>query len=250
MSDRSHRLFEIIQILRTGTTPITARALATTLDVTARTIYRDIVTLQATGVPIEGAAGLGYVMRNGYDLPPLNFTQEEMEAIAVGLSLIGRTADIGLMSAARQAAGKIRAAVPDAQEPHPAEASLLVSHWSAVPQEGADYGLLRKSIRDERKLLLRYSDGLGRETERIVCPVALIYYVDNAVLAAWCELRRDFRHFRVDRISRCAVEEATFKGQAESLRGAWQATRQPFGAQTGSMNDGLPRGNGPPPAAA
>jgi predicted DNA-binding transcriptional regulator YafY len=153
-----------------------------------------------------------------------------MEAIAVGLSLIGRTADVGLMTAAHQAASKIHAAMPQSPEPRVADASLLVSHWSAVPQDGADYRLIRKSIRDEQKLLLRYVDGLGQETERIVCPLALIYYVDNAVLAAWCELRGDYRHFRVDRMSQCMVSELTFTGKGRALREAWQATHQPFGA--------------------
>lgn len=230
MSDRSHRLFEIIQTLRATVTPVTARALSDALEVAPRTIYRDIVTLQASGVPIEGAAGLGYVMRSGYDLPPLNFTREEVEAIAVGLSLIGRTADVGLMAAAHHATAKIRAAMPQSRTPILAEASLLVSQWSAVPQIGADYGLLRKSIREERKLLLGYSDAQGQETSRTVCPVALIYYVDNAVLAAWCELRQDYRHFRVDRISRCTVGAATFAEQGKALRDAWQAAHQPFGA--------------------
>lgn len=230
MSDRSYRMFEIIQILRATTIPITARALSDALEVTPRTIYRDIVTLQSSGVPIEGAAGLGYVMRSGYDLPPLNFTQEEVEAIAVGLSLIGRTADVGLMAAAHRASGKIRAAMPQTRAPNLAESSLLVSHWSAVPQIGPDYGMLRKSIRDEQKLLIGYSDALGQETSRVICPVALIYYVDNAVLAAWCELRRDYRHFRVDRIFRCTPHAATFAGQGKALREAWQASHQPFGA--------------------
>jgi predicted DNA-binding transcriptional regulator YafY len=230
VSDRSHRLFEIIQYLRVAKGPITARTLAAALEVTARTVYRDIVTLQGSGVPIEGAAGLGYVMRSGYDLPPLAFTPEEMEAIAVGLSLIGRTADVGLMAAANQVAGKIRAAMPQSHMP-PADTALLVSHWTAVPQGGADYRLLRNAIRNEKKLWLRYADELGRETERVVCPVALIYYVDSALLAGWCELRGDYRHFRVDRMSQCLALDARFVGQGAALRAAWQATHQPFGAQ-------------------
>ncbi|MGV8988842.1 MAG: helix-turn-helix transcriptional regulator [Cypionkella sp.] len=231
MSDRSHRLFEIIQVLRTAKNPVAARTLAAACEVTKRTIYRDIVTLQGTGVPIEGAAGLGYVMRSGYDLPPLAFTPEEMEAIAVGLSLIGRTADVGLMAAASKVAGKIGAVMPQAQVPPLANAALLVSHWTAVPQVGADYRLLRNAIRNEQKLWLRYVDGLGQETERVVCPVALIYYVDNALLAAWCELREDYRHFRVDRMSRCRAQDATFTGKGVSLRETWQAAHQPFEAQ-------------------
>lgn len=228
MSNRSHRLFEIIQALRLAKNPLTARALADLVEVTQRTIYRDIVTLQATGVPIEGAAGLGYVMRVGYDLPPLMFSPEEIEAIAVGLSLIGRTADTDLLAAAAKVAAKIRMVVPTEGASPLVDAALLVSHWNEVPVTGADYRLLRQAIREERKLSLRYADEQGRRTDRIILPVALVYYVDNALLAAWCELRGAFRHFRVDRIEACHPLDATFIGKGAPLREAWQATHQPF----------------------
>jgi predicted DNA-binding transcriptional regulator YafY len=229
MSDRSHRLFEIIQALRLAKNPLTARALAELVEVTPRTIYRDIVTLQATGVPIEGAAGLGYVMRSGYDLPPLMFTAEEIEAIAVGLSLIGRTADTDLLAAAAKVAAKIRTVMPADGTSPLVNPALLVSHWNEVPVEGGDYRLLRQAIREERKLSLRYADEQGRRSDRIVLPVALVYYVDNALLAAWCELRGAFRHFRVDRIEACRPIDATFIGKGTNLRETWQATHQPFG---------------------
>ena len=113
MAERSGRLFEIIQILRAAKTPISARAIAEALEVTKRTIYRDVVTLQAGGVPIEGAAGIGYVMRPGYDLPPLMLTEDEIEAVTVGLSLLGRTGDSDLKAAAERALGKIEEVLPD-----------------------------------------------------------------------------------------------------------------------------------------
>ena len=229
MSDRSHRLFEIIQALRLAEKPLTARALAELVEVTPRTIYRDIVTLQATGVPIEGAAGLGYVMRSGYNLPPLMFSAEEIEAIAVGLSLIGRTADTDLLAAAAKVATKIRTVLPVEGTSPLVSPALLVSHWNEVPVTGGDYRLLRQTIREERKLSLHYADEQGRKSERIVLPVALVYYVDNALLAAWCELRGAFRHFRVDRIEACRPLDATFIGKGTGLRETWQATHQPFG---------------------
>jgi len=227
MSDRSHRLFEIIQTLRAAQSPITARKLAARLEVTPRTVYRDIVTLQAAGVPVEGAAGLGYVMRPGYDLPPLMFPAEEIEAITVGLSLIGRTADADLLAAAAQALARIRAAMPP-QTGAPPGPALLVSHWNEVPVSGGDYRLLRRAIREERKLSLRYADAQGRLSQRIVWPVALVYYVDNALLAAWCELRGDFRHFRVDRMETCQPLEAGFRGKGARLREEWLARQNPF----------------------
>lgn len=228
MSDRSHRLFEIIQSLRTARAPVTAGALARQMEVTKRTIYRDIVTLQASGVPIEGAAGLGYVLRAGYNLPPLMFSAEEVEAIAVGLSLIGRTGDAGLLAAAARVASKVRAVVPSPASAPLDVPTLLVSHWNEVPTAGTDYRLLRQAIRDERKLSLHYADAQGRLSERIVRPVALIYYVDSALLAAWCELRADFRHFRIDRMQACQPLDTDFKGMGASLRETWQARHQPF----------------------
>lgn len=229
MSNRSHRLFEIIQALRLAKTPLTARSLARLVEVAPRTIYRDIVTLQASGVPIEGAAGLGYVMLSGYDLPPLMFSAEEIEAITVGLSLIGRTADTELLAAAANVIAKVRAVVPVEETPPLIQPALLVSHWNEVPVTGGDYRMLRQAIREERKLSLHYADEQGRKSERIVLPVALVYYVDNALLAAWCELRGAFRHFRVDRIEACRPLEAMFLGKGSALREKWQAAHQPFG---------------------
>jgi predicted DNA-binding transcriptional regulator YafY len=223
MSDRSQRLFEIIQILRRASAPVSARALAQSLEVATRTIYRDIVTLQATGVPIVGEAGVGYVMRAGYDLPPLMFGADEIEAIVVGLSLLGRTGDAGLQDAAERVARKIADVLPDDAGRALEATPLLVSRWHAVPPAGADYRMMRRAIREEAKLRLRYRDADARETERTVRPIALVYYVDNVLLAAWCEMRSDFRHFRVDRIAACAQTGAHFRGEGIALRTRWQA---------------------------
>jgi len=228
MADRSTRLFEIIQILRSASAPVAAHALACSLEVTKRTIYRDIVALQATGVPIEGAAGIGYVMRAGYNLPPLMFTADEIEAIVVGLSLLGRTGDSGLQSSAGRVSQKIADVLPDRTESPFIAPPLLVSHWNTIPPSGADYRLIRKAIRDEEKLQLLYQDAETEITERTVRPIGLIYYVDNVLLAAWCELRVDFRHFRADRILGCASTGGFFKGQGTRLRADWRAHHELF----------------------
>ncbi len=214
---RADRLFEIIQLLRRATRPLTAEAIAARLEVSERTVYRDMAALLAMRVPIAGEAGVGYVMRPGYDLPPLNFDSEELQAIQVGLSLLGRTGDRGLNAAARRVLGKIEAigAAP----------ALRVSDWGVPPPERVDLGDLRAAILEERKLLLVYADGAGRLTERRVRPIAITYFVEVVVMTAWCELRRDFRNFRGDRIQHLTPLDEHFRGEGETLRRAWEASQ-------------------------
>ncbi len=220
---RSSRFFEIIQMLRSADAPLTAHTIAETLEITKRTVYRDIVTLQSMRVPIEGEAGIGYVMRAGYTLPPLMFTEDELEAIVVGLSLIGRTGDSGLQKAATRVTQKIAGVLPCDASPHLDCSPLLVSKWTAIPQSEIDLDLLRQAIREERKVHFRYRDPERNETERTVRPIGLVYYVDAIVLAGWCELRDDFRHFRTDRMDCFAVSPDAFIGQSARLRREWRA---------------------------
>lgn len=229
---RSSRMFEIIQMLRASRSPLTAEAIASRLEVTKRTVYRDIAALQATRVPIEGAAGIGYVMRRGFDLPPLMFTPEEMEAITVGLSLIGRTGDRSLEDAGSAAMAKINSVLPSSQPPI-GETHLLVPSWHAIPDSTVDMRLLRRAIREERKLSFRYRDGTGHETKRTVCPLAIVYYIDGVLLAGFCELRQDFRHFRHDRISKCETLDAEFRGRSAALRRMWRSSHELFHYEDG-----------------
>ncbi len=219
---RFYRLFEIVQILRQATAPLTAAELARRLEVTPRTIYRDMAALQARSVPVCGEAGIGYVMGRGFDLPPLAFTAEEADAIAVGLALVRRTGDAGLERAAAGAAGKIAAVTP---RPHAAgsdDPRLYASPWGVAAAGAVDLGDLRAAIADEHKLGLDYCDGAGRLTQRTVWPIALVYYAEAAVLAAWCELRQDFRHFRADRIRACMPLDERFGGRGRALRAQWR----------------------------
>ena len=220
---RADRLFEIIQILRQSGRPITAAALADRLEVNPRTVYRDIAALQAMRVPIEGAAGIGYLMRRGYDLPPLNFDADEVEAILVGLGLLARTGDPALQSSARRAVDKISAGLPEDRRTLPEKQRFRVSSWGSTPPEMIDMQALRAALRDEQALHISYRDENERETERTVLPVALIYYVRVEVLAAWCRLRKGFRHFRTDRIQNMTVLEETFSDRAQALREEWDA---------------------------
>lgn len=217
---RSTRFFEIIQMLRQAQSPMTAQQMAERLEVTKRTIYRDIASLQASRLPIEGEAGVGYVMRSGYDLPPLMFDPDELEAVVVGLALLGRTGDRGLQSAAERAAFKISQVVPEEggyDVPH------HVSKWNRIPPSQLDTEILRRYIRDEAELDIDYRDLSDKSTHRTIRPLALIYYIDVVLLAAWCELRQDFRHFRTDRIQGCQANGRRFAGAGQALRTAWEA---------------------------
>lgn len=215
---RSSRMFEIIQALRSATHPMTAAQIAEMLEVTPRTIYRDIATLQSMRVPVEGAAGVGYIMRKGYDLPPLNFDVEEAEAITVGLSMIARTGDKSLQKAARRAATKLAEATPLSQ-------TLFSSTWGAEEPYGIDLSENRQAIREEKKLCITYRDADGTETDRTVCPISIIYYSEVIIMPAWCELRNDFRHFRLDRLANHPKIKpgGDFIGKAEALRAKWAA---------------------------
>ncbi len=215
---RSNRLFEIIQILRAADRPLTADSLAQSLEVSTRTIYRDIAALQAMRTPIEGEAGIGYMMRKGYDLPPLNFDLEEIEALRVGLAMVARTGDSALQRAAQRLHEKIDAL-------HASADWLQVVPWGARPDDPANgcvsVSTLREAIRSEQKLKLTYRDGNNEETVRVIRPIALIYHLECVILAGWCELRASFRHFRTDRIYECQVQDERFAGQSAALRSLW-----------------------------
>ena len=215
---KSNRLFETIQILRAATGPIRAEDLAARLEVSVRTTYRDIATLQAMRTPIEGEPGIGYVLRRGYDLPPLNFDEEEVEALRVGLCMLSRSGDRALRRAAERISTKIDALQAPATW-------LQVSPWGA-PDDDPDLGcvskaMLRAAVREERTLKIEYEDATGARTLRNIRPIAIVYHIDAVLVAAWCELRGGLRHFRTDRIYACEPTGSSFSGQGEILRQIW-----------------------------
>ena len=182
---RADRLFDIIQSLRTAARPMTAAALADKLEVTVRTIYRDIAALQASRVPIEGAPGLGYVLRRRFYLPPLMFTADEADAIAIGVRLLRRLRDPKLQSAAESVLAKLAAVVPDPLQSHLVAAPVFVSEGSAPPVCGVDLGELRRAIHETRKISIDYADEGGRQTRRTIWRLAMAYYVDVTLIGAW-----------------------------------------------------------------
>jgi predicted DNA-binding transcriptional regulator YafY len=223
---RSDRLFDIIQRLRTARGPVTAAVLAEELEVTVRTVYRDIATLQARRVPIEGAAGIGYMLRRGFDLPPLMFTVEEIEAIAVGARLVARTGDLGLQDAAESVLSKVTVVLPDRLRERLASAPIFVSGSGAPVPERVDLSKVRQAIRGERKLHIAYVDEKGMRTDRTIWPIAVAYYVQATLIGAWCELRHDYRHFRADRITSLTVLEESYPSDNGRLMAEWLTLRQ------------------------
>lgn len=223
---RADRLFDIIQALRGASGPMTAASLAERLEVTTRTIYRDIATLQARRVPIEGAAGIGYLLRRGFDLPPLMFTDDEVDAIAVGARLVRRLRDPGLQEAAEAVLAKIATVLPERLRAGVVAAPFLVSEGSAAIPEGIDLSEVRRAIREMRKIRISYRDMDGRRSHRTVWPIAMLYYVDVTLLGAWCELRQDYRHFRVERILTSTLLEEVFPTAGGKLLEDWFALQR------------------------
>jgi len=225
----AERLFDIIQLLRGRARPLSAAAIAARLEVSARTIYRDIASLQASGVPVESAAGFGYVLGPGYDLPPLMFTPEEFQTIAVALDLVRRTGDAGLQAAAAGVRAKLAAIRPPARGAM-VEAPYYVWTRGAPGSSVVCFSEVREAIRAGRKLRLDYRDRDGGESCRIVWPIAIAYYAESTIIGAWCELRGDYRHFRADRVRDLAVLAETCPADGRALLAGWLALQESYAA--------------------
>lgn len=220
----SDRLFQIIQILRRSRRPLTAEAIAAELETSKRTIYRDISTLIGQRVPIRGEAGLGYVLEGGFDLPPLMLTPDEIEAAALGARWVESRGDPALSRAAADLIAKLAAIVPErlrdlAFDP----ASRTGPAWEPT-EDRIDLARVRAWIHEGRKIALGYRDEQARETSRVVWPVAVGYFDSVRHLIAWCELRRDFRSFRTDRIAAAEFLDARYPERPSVLRARWRKT--------------------------
>ena len=219
---RADRLFQIIQILRRSTRPVTAAALGQELEVSKRTVYRDVADLIGQRVPIDGEAGLGYLLASDYDMPPLMLTPDEIEAVMLGAQWVAGRSDKALGNAARDVIAKIAAVVP----PFIVEPSVGVRPTVVKPEESVDPSRLRSAIRNGRKLRLRYQPEAGEETERTVWPVILGYAETTRMLVAWCELRQGFRHFRTDRMVAVETLDESIGLRHGELRRRWERWRE------------------------
>jgi predicted DNA-binding transcriptional regulator YafY len=219
---RSARLLDLIQTLRRHRHPVTGDALAAQLGISLRTLYRDIATLQSQGARIDGAPGLGYVLREGFMLPPLMFTVEEIEALVLGSRWVSSREDPRLAAAARDALAKIGAVLPPHLR-HEMDTTTLMAGRSDAPGLDRDVmALLRQAIRSEHKLRLTYRDLKGATTERTVWPFALGFFDHVQVLVAWCELRGTHRHFRADRVIGAVVLDERAPQRRTALIKAWR----------------------------
>jgi predicted DNA-binding transcriptional regulator YafY len=221
---RADRLFEIVQLLRRASGPLTADAIAAELETSRRSVYRDIAALTAQRVPIRGEAGIGYVLERGFDMPPLMLTLDEVEAVMLGAQWVLVHADDGLARAAANVLAKVAAVVPERlQEAMEDPAVITPPSWGERLDAGVDVARLRAWSLQGRKLCIRYADEGGRETERTVWPF-LVGYMDRVrTLITWCELREDFRMFRTDRLAEVRFLDERYPERRATLRRRWLA---------------------------
>ncbi len=222
---RADRLFQIIQILRRSTRPVTAAMLSAELEVSVRTVYRDMADLMAQRVPISGEAGLGYLIDADYDMPPLMLTLDEVEVAVLGAEWVASHFGQDMAAAARDLIAKIAAVIPAELRPYIAEPSVGVRPALALRHETIDSRELRAAIRTGMKVRLRYRAASGEETLRTVWPVILGYTEGYRMLIGWCEMRQDFRHFRTDRIIVAEVLDEPHGLRKGELRRKWDSWR-------------------------
>jgi len=220
--DKTERLFSVMDALRRHRRPVTAATLAEEQGVSVRTLYRDVQTLIGLGAPIEGEAGVGYMLRPGFFLPPLMFTPEELEALVLGARWVEAQPDAGLAGAARNALGKIATASPDDLRDRIRDTGL----WPVLmrgPLEAVPVlGLVRQAMRDEKALAIAYADEAGRPSARDIWPVQLAYYEGKQIVAAWCAMRSAFRHFRTDRIVSATATDRRYGRRRAELARLWR----------------------------
>ncbi len=221
---RAQRLLDLIQLLRGYRRPVSGAVLAEALGISLRTLYRDIETLNAQGAHIDGEPGLGYVLRPGFMLPPLMFSEQEIEAIVLGSRWVADRADRELGAAARSALAKIAAVLPADLRTNLDTSSLLIGPGQTTSTGDAELPVIRAAIRTERKLRIGYLDGSGRTSKRTIWPFALGFFDRVRVVVAWCELREGFRHFRTDRINRLQVVDKRYPRRRQVLLKDWRAS--------------------------
>lgn len=219
---RSERLFELLQVLRRHRRPVSGKVLAAETGVSIRTLYRDIASLQAQGVEIEGEPGIGYMLKPGFMLPPLMFRPEEIDALVLGARWVAERTDHRLQDAAKTALARISAVLPAELRATLETSTLLIGPGARLPLEDVDTVVLREAIRAERKLSIEYRNGGGEVSRRVIWPFALSFFDEARVLVAWCELRGEFRHFRTDRIATAEMLETGYPKRRQILLREWR----------------------------
>jgi len=208
---RSHRLMQLMQLFRTLPSPVRAQALADETGVSLRSVYRDIDALRGMGAVIDGAAGYGYTLIDDPALPPMSFSQDEIEALVLGLREVQAVADPVLAAAARNALGKLRASLPASQRHQLEHATLHAKRFHHRPGISIDIAALRAAIRGERVLRIKYTDQKGDSSTRDIYPLGIVFFESTLVISSWCLLRQGFRTFRLDRIHSIAETGQSFR---------------------------------------
>lgn len=223
---RADRLFQIIQILRRARGPITADAIAAELETSKRSVYRDIATLIGQRVPIRGEAGVGYVLEGGFDMPPLMLTPDEIEVAMLGAQWVARQGDPVLTRAAADLMAKIEAVVPEELRPMVQRPAGVAPPRPQMVVDAVDMVALRAAIHAGHRLHLTYRDEQGKATQRSVWPIQIVYFDNVRMLAAWCEMRADFRHFRTDRIIGTDFTGQRYPARPTLLRSKWRRSQE------------------------
>jgi len=224
---RAQRLLDLIQLLRRHRRPVSGQVLAAELSISLRTLYRDIDALKAQGAAIEGEPGLGYVLKPGFMLPPLMFSEEEIEALVLGFRFVSERADVSLAAAAINALAKIAAVLPRDLRDGLETSGLIVPPGAPVPMGGVSLVQIRAAIRREAVAAIVYADQNGTTTERDIWPFGVAFFDSARVLVAWCLLGNDYRHFRVDRILAFEVRPQRYPRRRGALLKEWRATLAP-----------------------
>ncbi|MFP5076492.1 helix-turn-helix transcriptional regulator [Rhizobium sp. YIM 134829] len=219
---RTVRLFDLIGLLRARRLPVTALELARELGISERSIYRDIDTLRSLGALVEGEAGFGYSLRDGFFLPELAFSDDELDALVLGLGWVQQRGDPSLVKASGSALAKILAAKSRKTAENLDSPALVTAASASQRLDPPQTKALREAIRGQRKVAIRYEDGQSVRTDRIIWPIAIVYFDDVRVLAAWCEERTAFRHFRLDRITVATLLDERYPGRRHAIIKQWR----------------------------
>lgn len=220
---RAERLLDLIEEFRRRRRPVSGNDLAQTMNVSIRTLYRDIASLRAFGADIDGEPGVGYVLRSGFLLPPIMFTAEEVDALVLGALWVADRADTPLAEAARKAMARLTSIMPIELVDRVEARYVVVGQSEHSRQETIDMATVRRVIHHEHKLLIRYSDAKGNGSERIIWPFMLIYFNGGRLISAWCELRNSIRHFRTDRITSLSEISSRYPSRRHELIKLWRA---------------------------
>lgn len=219
---RTTRLFDLINLLRARRTPVTAPYLARELGISQRSVYRDIETLRSLGAPLDGQAGVGYCLREGFFLPEFAFSSDELDALILGLGWVRQRADPALAHCSESALAKILAARNKGSSMSEEPPALVTPASASKHVDPPQVALLRAAIRRQRKVAISYEDAHGSFSDRTIWPIAIVYFDDVRLLAAWCEQRSAFRHFRVDRLQLKAISEERYPGRRQSIVTRWR----------------------------